>query len=611
VSNQNLYAQNWLFLLEKRIKSSSLTKILCLSILALACFSASAQKQCDQIKLNQVGYYPNSSKFAFVTCNFKADYFYVVSADGTDTVYVGALSLRKKSTYSSTTTRTADFSTFTTPGNYILRIADRQSFPFEIKNDVYTDLGKAVLKSFYYQRSSIPLEDKYAGKWNRSAKHSGDVVIINPSSFSDDRGKFISSPGGWYDKGDFNKYIVASGITMNTLLSAYEDFTNYFDTLRINIPESNDKIPDVLNEVLYNLRWMFTMQDPYDGGVYYKCINAKFEDIALHGVSDKSETVKKSTAAALDFAAVMSQAGRILRRMKGLLPGLSDSCLRASAVAWVWALKHPDVEYDQPAPDKGFRPATSINSGDRQLNDEWLWAATEMFVTSRNRMYFDVIEQNIDDSVSLPTLDNVGMLAYYTMLRYSENLPAYASGIIKLMQDRLVGLADNYLSGIPATAFSTVMGQSKSDFTRGSNAIAANQGVLLINAYLVTGNEKYVAASMSNLDYLLGRNATGYCFVTGCFGIKSPVHPYYRISADNGEPVPGLLVAGPCASREKSLFITADIETLYRDSDSDYETNQISLDWNSSMVYLVNAVEAMQYVLGLSSKVETTIASNH
>lgn len=610
MSNQTLYAEYSLYQLKKTIRTFQTAKNILFLFVLFGSLTTYSQQQCDQIRINQVGYYPNSSKLALITCNVNSEDFYIVTSDGNDTVYQGTLGDRKKSAYSSTVTRIADFSLLTTTGSYILRIDDRQSFPFEIKNDVYTELGKAVLKSFYYQRSSIPLEQSYAGKWNRGAKKTGDVVIIQPSTYSDARGSFIASPGGWYDRGDYDKYIVSSGITMSTLLSAYEDFTNYFDTLHTNIPESGNKVPDVLNEIIYNLRWMFTMQDPFDGGVYGKCVNAKFEDIASHGVSSDAETVHKSTGATLDFAAVMAQAGRIFRRMQTRLPGLSDSCLRASANAWIWAVKNPDVETNQALPNKDFKSA-AYHAKALQLDDEWLWAASEMFVTSKNRMYFDVLEQNMDDSASLPTINNVGMLAYYSMLRYADNMPSYSWDIIKLMRDRLLRMANRYLAHISANAFYTVMGQSKNDFTKGSNSVAANQAILLINAYLFTGNEKYVSASMTNLDYLLGRNATGYCFVTGCFGMKSPVHPYYRISNDIDEPVPGLLVAGPC-SRDKTIIFSSsqDIETSYQDSDSGADANQVSIDWNSSMVYLVNAVEAMQYELGFSRKPNSTIAVN-
>ena len=524
-------------------------------------------------------------------------------------MYQGFLSQEKKSDYSPTITRIADFTSFTTPGNYILRIGNlKQSFPFAIKNEVYTELGKALLKGFYYQRSSITLDEKYAGKWNRTADHADNAVFIHSSASTGNRptGTVISVSGGWYDGGDCNKYIVSSGITMATLLSAYEDFSNHFDTLHTNIPESGDKVPDILNEILYNLRWMFTMQDPFDGGVYHKCTSAGFDELIRSAATKEPRyVVQKSTAATLDFAAVMAQAGRVFRRMKTQVPGLADSCLRASANAWFWALKYPNINYDQSRIMKEYKPAVTTDAyADRQLEDEWMWAATEMFVTSKNKMYFDVIEQNIDDSVSLPSWDNVRMLAYYTMLRCQDNLPEYTSDMIRLMSQRLLKIADDYLVHVSSNAFATVMGQSKKDFVLGSNGVAANQGILLINAYLITGDQKYIYGSISNLDYLLGRNATGYCFVTGCFGTKSPIHPYYQIAKADGtnEPVPGLLVGGPNPDRQdKCRSSFNDIETSYLDSDCASASNQVAIEWNASMVYLVNAIEAMQYDLGFSN----------
>jgi endoglucanase len=570
--------------------------------------------QDDPIRLNQVGYYPNSTKLAIVTGKVQSQFFCIVTSDGRDTVYNGSLSLEKKSAFSSTITRIADFTDFQQTGSFVLRI-DRltQSYPFEIRNDVYHELGKAVLKGFYFQRSSIPLDGKYAGKWRRGAMYPDNVVLVHPSASDDGRpaGTVISSPGGWYDGSDCNKYIVNSAITLNTLLGAYEDFSKYFDSLKINIPESDDKVPDILNEALYNIRWMFTMQDPFDGGIYHKCTNAGPDNMVMNAVAKEPRyVVQKSTAAALDFAAVMAQAGRVFESMKIQLPGLADSCLRASAKAWFWALKNPNVEYDQEKLDRQFKPAVTTSAySDGQLDDEWMWAATEMFVTSKNRMYFDVMEQNIDDSVSLPSWNNVRMLAYYTMLRYQDNLPKYTIDMAGRMKERLLRIADDYLFHIPKNAFVTVMGQSKRDFVWGSNGIAANQGVLLINAFLLTGDQKYIEGSASNLDYLLGRNATGYCFVTGCFGTKSPMSPSHHSSMSNkvNEPVPGLLVGGPNVERkDRCRYPYTDPETSYVDDNSAYASNEVAIDWNAAMVYLVNAMEAMQYGLGYSTPNNTS-----
>lgn len=118
------------------------------------------------------------------------------------------------------------------------------------------------------------------------------MVYIHPSAQTDKRpaGSIISSPGGWYDAGDYNKYIVNSGISTYTLLGAYEHNPEYFDTLKLNIPESNNKIPDILDEALYNIKWMLTMQDA-DGGVYHKLTNPNFDGFIMPDEADQKRYV--------------------------------------------------------------------------------------------------------------------------------------------------------------------------------------------------------------------------------------------------------------------------------------------------------------------------------
>src|SRR5205823_2120648 len=173
-----------------------------------------------------------------------------------------------------------------------------------------------AIKGFYYQRTAIDLPVKYAGQWARPAGHPDTRVLIHPSAASADRpaGTVISSPKGWYDAGDYNKYIVNSGITMGTLLSLCEDFPDYIKKLNTNIPESTNNVPDVLDEVLWNLRWMLTMQDPADGGVYHKLTNASFDGMVMPDKATKERyVVAKSITATLDFAAVMAQASRVIK----------------------------------------------------------------------------------------------------------------------------------------------------------------------------------------------------------------------------------------------------------------------------------------------------------
>jgi hypothetical protein len=148
------------------------------------------------------------------------------------------------------------------------------------------------------------------------------------------------------------------------------------------------------------------------------------------------------------------------------------------------------------------------------------------------------------------------------------------------------------------------MGASKGDFIWGSNAVAANQGMLLINAWRQQHNQAYLDAALGNLDYLLGRNATGYCFVTG-LGSRSPLHPHHRISIADGivPPVPGLMAGGPNPGRQDhQAYVYLEPETAYLDQDQAYASNEIAINWNAPLVYLAGAVEALQYSVDYSQR---------
>ena len=63
--------------------------------------------------------------------------------------------------------------------------------------------------------------------------------------------------------------MVNSGLTTGTLLWTYELFAKRVSKLKLDLPESGNGTPDLLNEVRWNLDWMLKMQDA-DGGVWHK-----------------------------------------------------------------------------------------------------------------------------------------------------------------------------------------------------------------------------------------------------------------------------------------------------------------------------------------------------
>lgn len=580
-----------------------------LSILFSTCIfagaSANAQSDLhasDSIRLNQLGFYPKAPKTAIVLTD-RAQKFTIQSADH-KTVFSGTLIPSAKPDLSGRTVYLADFSALQQAGNYILNVPEANySYPFTIDIDIHQKVAAASIKGFYYQRASIPLYEKYAGKWNRPAGHMGNDVLIHPSAASDKRpaGSIISVPGGWYDAGDYNSYIVNSGITMGTLFSLYEDFPTHMKTVYLNIPESNNQLPDVLDECLWNLRWMLAMQDPNDGGVYNKLTNASFDGMIM---PDKAATpryvVQKGTAATLDFAAVMAQASRIFKPFEKQVPGLADSCLKAALNAWQWALANPKMAYNQNAMNIQFEPKVVTGGyGDSRFDDEFDWAAAELYITTNDESYLkNLTLDNI--RLSIPSWSQVRMLAYYSLLRNRSSITSSLKPFIPVLTNKLTAFADSLSNPATLSAYQTAMGRSNRDFIWGSSSVAANQGIALINAYLLTKNKQYLNAALANLDYLLGRNGTSYSLVTG-FGHKYIMHPHHRQSVADGiiDPIPGLLSGGPNPSQQDKVPLPTKIPNrALSDNDQAYASNEIAINWNAPFAYLANAIEALKTSAG-------------
>lgn len=572
----------------------SFTLILCLSKWSFG------QQTADKIRLNQVGFYPTAPKIA-VVLEEQASAFILKDVKSGKTVFKGTLGNIRKSPYSGKAGRIADFSVFTKPGQYTLQTGSGAvSYPFVIGPKIHKKVAVAALRGFYYQRASTSLPARFAGKWARAAGHPDDKVLVHPSAVSKNRpdGTIISSPRGWYDAGDYNKYIVNSGITMGTLLSLYEDFPAYFNKLKTNIPESENAIPDLLDEVLWNLRWMLTMQDPVDGGVYHKLTNPRFDGMVMpDACKNPRYVVQKNTIATLDFVAVMAQSARVFGLYKKQLPGLADSCRSAAAKGWEWAKANPKVVYHQNDMNVKFDPdivTGGYEDGDSQ--DELIWAATEMYVTTKDESYLTQIPFQTNLPMPLPTWSQVKALAYYTVLRKEKSLGAVDQQYLRGIKKAVADYAGDLLKDIEKQPYHTAMGKTARDFVWGSSAVAANQGIALIQAFKISGNRKLLDAALGNLDYLLGRNATGYSFLTG-FGSKQVMHPHHRPSVADGitEPVPGLLSGGPNPGQQDKCpgYPNNFADESFVDADCSYASNEIAINWNAPFVYLASALEIL------------------
>lgn len=569
------------------------------------CSSTPATKADTQpIEVNQVGFLPASAKWAAVPAGSStASTFTVVEAASGREVLRGTLGAAATWEPAQASYRLADFSALKAPGRYRVHVEGvTDSPPFVVSTQAYDELNAASLKAFYFNRASIELKPEHAGVYARPAGHPDTRVLVHASAAGPGRpeGTVISAPKGWYDAGDYNKYVVNSGISTYTLLAAYEHFPEFFRQQSLNIPESaprGDKelgsggnaLPDVLDEVLWNLEWMLAMQDPNDGGVYHKLTNKSFDATVMpHLATGERYVVQKATAATLDFAAVMATASRVFSNFEAQRPGLSARMLTAARSAWQWAQAHPAVVYRQPS---------DVHTGgydDNQLEDEFAWAAAELYISTREDAYYAAMKpERVQNSV--PGWGDVKGLAWMSLAQHRQKLTPAADQA--LIAQRIDGLARELASTWEASPYRVSM--RTGDFHWGSNSGLLNQAMMLIQGYRLSGDRKELDAAQSALDYVLGRNALGISMVTG-IGTKSPLHPHHRPSEADGiaAPVPGFIVGGPQPGQEDAKGCPVPYPSKvpaksYLDHYCSYASNEVAINWNAPLVYVSAALEVL------------------
>lgn len=582
-------------------------------IITFACILFAGCKQTAsnlEVRLNQVGFRPLQEKTCTIIGGKSGESRWnvdIVSAQG-DVVWQGKASETMLNPVSGKPCCVVDFSDLTTEGEYTLCVNDGSSTAkcqFVITNHPYSELTRKALRAFYYQRASMDIVEPYAEGYERKAGHPDDHVLVHASAATAERpeGTVISSPGGWYDAGDYNKYIVNSGFTMGVWLMAYELNPDYFKALNLNIPESGQPVPDMLAEAMYNIRWMLTMQDT-DGGVYHKLTEPNFEGFIRPDECQKPRyVVLKTTAAALDFAATMALAARVYAPFEATYPGFVAQATDAAKRAYAWAEANPEVYYDQPKMNEQFKPEITTGAyDDFDVHDEFYWAAIELAILTGENAYKVAATEHAkaiaeaNGQYTPSVWGNVAELGYLDWLMHSEDTAKNKANMEALLE-YLQPFLDEATT---VSVFHSPYGNRKDDFFWGCNSEGCCwRGIECLYAYRLTGDEKYRVNAERCLNYILGQNATGYCYVTG-FGSKPVCHPHHRLSYSHPKGThPGFLAGGPNPMRQDAetdgVKYPKDVpaDESYLDYQPSYASNEVTINWNVTLFALTAGLDAL------------------
>ena len=543
-------------------------------LFAYACDSKKGAKISDQIRINQIGFYPNSVK-QFTIVDTKASTFKVV--DGyKNKVYAGELLDQGTWSASGEKVMLGDFSSFTAPGAYYVVVNDSiASYPFKIQKDLYRSALAAAIKSYYFQRASMPIEEEYGDIYERKAGHPDDKCLFHTSSGRTEG--TLNSPGGWYDAGDYGKYIVNASLSSGQMMLLLEQYPDMMKNMALNIPESGNGIVDLWDELKYELDWILTMQDD-DGGVFFKLTAKGFGGFIMPEDYDLDRyIIGKGTASTLDFAAVLAQASRLY---KGIDPDWSATALEASKKAFVWAEQNDNIDFKNP------EDISTGQYGDDDFSDDFFWAASELYLATKEDQYkvaMKTYQQEYKHQLADSWKNFVRNVGFHSLLENRDQLDEeMANSLVK----GHTALADDILNKIDQNPYRIAL----DNYEWGSNSDILNQAYILCVAHRLTGDEKYLFGAEQITDYIFGKNATGYTFLTG-FGAKRVMFPHHRPSgADSiADPVPGFIVGGPNNDRQDAHEVEYTSEfpaKAYMDVEASFASNEVCINWNAPAVYV-------------------------
>lgn len=465
-------------------------------------------------------------------------------------------------------------------GRYTLEL-DGMTQTVAVSEKPYSALVRALIKGLYYQRCGTELRPEHAGPWSHPACHTAQArLYTNPDILLDVQ-------GGWHDAGDYGKYIGPGAVTVGHLLYTWLLFPGAsLDGL--NIPESGNGIPDILNEARYELDWMLRMQFE-SGAVSHKLTTKLFAPFIMPEEDREQEYVMPAgQCATAAFAACMALASRIWKQTDA---EFSSRMLDAAVRAWDWLDMNPVL-----IPWKNPDDVHTGGYGDNCMTDELFWAGCELYAATGDERYADDLEfraKQIDIS-QMGWRDVGGLGTLCCLFELNHKLDP---DFLDWLRGRFLRAADRALNTISQSVYGTALGTL--EYIWGSNLTVLSRGMVLICGWKLTGESRYLNGAVKQLDYLLGLNTLNMSFVTG-FGTNPFMHPHHRPSAADGieDPVPGLVSGGPNnrftygITKEKLPPDTRPAR-FYLDETPSADTNEIAIYWNSPAVFLAACLDTL------------------
>lgn len=519
------------------------------------------------VKVNQYGYVPGAKKYAYVGAWLGSaghlplgeamKEFAVVDRKTGQTVLRGTPVLRmgheqkEKLSTSASGNLTGedvyelDLTPLDTPGEYFVVVPGvGRSLDFRIAGDVYREPFYICARGIFHQRCGIEMAAPQAA-YARKACHRGPgeeirATIEEHGSEDQDKlvaedaavktGKTLDAWGGYHDAADFDRLVGHIRIPA-VLLTLYEMRPQAFTDGQLNIPESGNGIPDVVDEARWGVDFWCRMQGA-DGGVR----GGAGPNAAVTATPDRDEHpiyfYGEDPVTSLSLAADAAQLARVI----GSLGKKEEAAayLDRAEKAWAYGLAHGGEKY---------RIAYAL-------------AALELYKATRQAEYHAAfVKQKPAELDPLAQELHSSHFAWSIWMSYCLcRLPEVDKQLQQACRERIVAAAEREIQGMESFAYrmphSGVGGPPvRYGWSCGTNFFGG--GDFSVMAWRLTGERRFRDAALHAGDFSLGCHPTGTVFITGVGQrhIRWAMHPYSNPMAKNigaavEETVPGIPIFG-------------------------------------------------------------------
>jgi endoglucanase len=554
-----------------------------------------------RVRVNQVAYLPRGPKKGTLVTEATTKLPWQLKNAAGATVAHGFTVPRGVDVSSGQNVHSIDFGGYRKRGTGYTLVADGEtSRPFDIDTAVYEQLRADALKFFYPQRSGVEIRDALRPGYGRPAGHVdvapnlGDGAVPCQPGVCD---YTLDVTGGWYDAGDHGKYVVNGGISTWELLNQWERTAEpgKLGDGTLAIPESGNRVPDILDEARWELEFMLKMQvpagRPLAGMAHHKIHDANWTGLPLmpHLDPQQRELHPVSTAATLNLAATAAQAARLYRPYDRAFAGRA---LAAARTAYAAALANPD-RYALDSDGNGGGPY-----GDAKVDDDFYWAAAELYLTTGEQRYAnDILASPVHtaDIFGVGAFDwaSTAVAGRLDLALVPNRLPGRAETRASIVRG-----AEKYLKIQAEHPYGVPYAPANNMWDWGSNSLILNNLVVIASAYDLTGRDKYRDAVFEGMDYLLGRNALNQSYVTG-YGDVSSQNQHSRWYAHQLDPAlpnpPRGSLAGGANSSIQDPYAQSKLtgcvgQFCYIDDIQSWSTNELTINWNSALAWVASFV---------------------